>query len=66
MKIKEAKIIRYFMFVYAILGRNANNSIREKILNYLQEVYQYEVSDLVKEVLLHDDLSLDNINLLFR
>lgn len=66
MKIIEAKIIRYFMFIYTILGRNANLSVREEILSYLEKVYGEKVSDLVEEVLLYDNLSIDNINLLFR
>ncbi len=66
MKIVEAKIIRYFMFIYTILGRNADLSVREKVLSYLEEVYDTKVSGLVEEVLLCDNLSIDNINLLFR
>ena len=66
MKIIEAKIIRYFMFIYTILGRNANLYVREEVLSYLEKVYDEKVSDLVKEVLLYDNLSIDNINLLFR
>ena len=48
MKIIEAKIIRYFMFIYTILGRNANLYVREEVLSYLEKVYDaYKNKDFV-------------------
>lgn len=66
MSILKSKIIRNFINTIYLFGLNATSEVREIIISYLEKVFNYELDDETKDVLINDKLSLEEINLFFR
>lgn len=66
MCILESKIIRNFINTIYLFGLNAKFEVRTLVLNYLENVFNYKLSENTRNILLNDVLSRDSINLFFR